>query len=84
MSAAMTRPRRQRRKAAWLALLLLLLSVTLLLLGVGVGSTGFDSVLKVGDDPVAQQIVWDKKKITWLNELYDSLVAELKPFKRNS
>ena len=24
------------------------------------------------------------KKITWLNELYDSLVAELKPFKRNS
>ncbi len=59
MTVAMSRPGRQQRKAAWLVLLLLLLSVALVVLGVGVGSTGFDSLLKFGDDPVAQQIVRD-------------------------
>ncbi len=42
-----------------LGLFLLLGSVGLLLLGAGVGSTGFDSVLKARHDPVAWQIIWD-------------------------
>jgi len=33
--------------------------VVLLLLGASVGSTGFESVLKAWNDPVALQIVWD-------------------------
>ena len=42
-----------------LALALLAVSAVLLALGVGIGSTGFDSVLRAGRDPVAWQIVWD-------------------------
>jgi iron complex transport system permease protein len=38
---------------------LLGMGVLLVLLGTSVGSTGFDSVLKVWSDPVAKQIVWD-------------------------
>jgi len=38
---------------------LLVLAAALLLLGAGVGSTGFDSVLRALDEPVALQIVWD-------------------------
>lgn len=48
-----------RRRAGWCALSLLLASVLLLVLGMSVGSTGFDSVLQMGNDPVARQIVWD-------------------------
>ena len=42
-----------------IGLLLLLGAAGLLLLGAGVGSTGFDSVLKARLDPVAWQIIWD-------------------------
>ncbi|MDW5444790.1 iron ABC transporter permease [Polaromonas sp. SM01] len=49
----------QHRKAYLLAAGLLIASVLLLLLGVSVGSTGFDSVLNMGSDPQAQQIVWE-------------------------
>ena len=52
-------PRRQHRRAALALLVLVLLSLGLLLLGTGVGSTGFESVLRVRDDAVARQIVWD-------------------------
>jgi iron complex transport system permease protein len=49
-----------RHHTAWvLALGLLAAGAGLLALGVGVGSTGFDSVLRAGRDPVAWQIVWD-------------------------
>jgi iron complex transport system permease protein len=47
-----------RRKASVLGLGLLLLSVLLLALGASVGSTGFESVLRATQDPVAAQIVW--------------------------
>jgi iron complex transport system permease protein len=43
----------------FLVLGLLALAMVLTLLGAGVGSTGFDSVLRAADDPVALQIVWD-------------------------
>ena len=43
----------------FLVLGLLALAVVLTLLGASVGSTGFDSVLRAADDPVALQIVWD-------------------------
>jgi iron complex transport system permease protein len=49
----------QRQRAGALALVLLGLSGALLLLALGVGSTGFESVLRVRDDPVAAQIVLD-------------------------
>jgi iron complex transport system permease protein len=49
----------QQRKAFWLAAGLLLASAALLLLGVSVGSTGFDSVLKLPRDPQALLIVWE-------------------------
>jgi iron complex transport system permease protein len=42
-----------------LAGLMLLLGALTLFLGLGVGSTGWDSVLAVQDDPLARQIVWD-------------------------
>ncbi len=45
------------RKALLLALALLLASAVLLLLGASVGSTGFDSVLRMGQDAMAWQIV---------------------------
>ena len=46
-------------RALWCALWLLLASAVLLLAGVGVGSTGFESVLRMADEPVARQIIWD-------------------------
>lgn len=45
------------RKALLLALALLLASAVLLLLGASVGSTGFDSVWRMGQDAMAWQIV---------------------------
>jgi iron complex transport system permease protein len=49
----------QLRLARWLGALLLLGAAVALLLGAGVGSTGFESVLRAWDDPIAWQIVWD-------------------------
>ncbi|MES2944011.1 MAG: iron ABC transporter permease [Pseudomonadota bacterium] len=50
---------RQHRRSWLLACALLLTAGGLLLLGAGVGSTGFESVLRALHDPVAWQIVWD-------------------------
>lgn len=47
----------QNRKAVWLGAGLLGVSVVLLLLGVSVGSTGFDSLVNLQQDPQALQIV---------------------------
>ncbi|TDS85070.1 iron complex transport system permease protein [Comamonas sp. JUb58] len=47
------------RRSAWLALVLLVLSVVLLLVGASVGSTGWESVLRMRDDPTSWQIVVD-------------------------
>lgn len=47
------------RRGFVLGLALLALAGGLVLLGAGVGSTGFESVLKASQDPVAWQIVWD-------------------------
>ena len=44
--------------AAWVTGLLLF-GVALALAGVSVGSTGFESVLRASEDPIAWQIVWD-------------------------
>jgi len=49
----------QSRRAAVLAGVLAALSVVLLVLALGVGSTGFESVLRIADDPLAAQIVRD-------------------------
>ncbi len=49
----------QLRLARWMVVVLLISAAAVLLLGAGVGSTGFESVLKASDDPVAWQIVWD-------------------------
>lgn len=49
----------QTHRARWLLLALALLSVALTALGASVGSTGFDSVLRWAEDPLAAQIVWD-------------------------
>ncbi len=46
-------------RALWLACALALLSCGLLLLGVAVGSTGFDSVVHMQNDPQALQIVME-------------------------
>ncbi|MDM0119204.1 FecCD family ABC transporter permease [Variovorax arabinosiphilus] len=51
--------KQQRRRAPLLALALLLLSGGALLFGLGIGSTGFQSVLAARHDPIALQIVWD-------------------------
>ena len=48
-----------KQRAQWLSGLLLLVSLGLALLGAGVGSTGFDSVVRAMSDPIAWQIVWD-------------------------
>ena len=48
-----------RQRAALLLLGLIVLSVLLAGLGASVGSTGFDSVLRLADDPLAARIVWD-------------------------
>ena len=47
------------RRSLLLAVGLLVAAAGLLLLGAGVGSTGFESVLRAWNDPVAWQIVWD-------------------------
>ena len=47
------------RHSLWLGSALLLGALLVLLLGVGVGSTGFESVLNAHRDPVAWQILWD-------------------------
>ena len=47
------------RHSLWLAGALMLAAAAVLLLGAGVGSTGFDSVLKARTDPVAWQILWE-------------------------
>ena len=47
------------QRASAVASVLLLIAVVLALLGVGVGSTGFESVLHATEDPVALQILWD-------------------------
>ena len=47
----------QRRRAFWLGGALLLVSAALMLLGIAVGSTGFDSLLNMQQDPMALQIV---------------------------
>jgi len=50
---------RYAKPGRWLALALLLLSSILLLLGMGVGSTGWDSLALLQRDPSAWQIVWE-------------------------
>ncbi|MBX3653927.1 MAG: iron ABC transporter permease [Ramlibacter sp.] len=50
---------RVHRIALLLGAALLLAGTAMLLVGAGVGSTGFDSVLRARLDPVAWQIVWD-------------------------
>ncbi len=50
---------RQRRRATLLGLAVVLASVASLLFGLGIGSTGFESVLAMREDPIALQIVWD-------------------------
>ncbi|MBO9680035.1 MAG: iron ABC transporter permease [Acidovorax sp.] len=47
------------RRSAWLAAALLLGAALLLAVGASVGSTGFESLLRMRSDPVAWQIVWD-------------------------
>lgn len=49
----------QERRATLWGLALALLAATMVLLGAGVGSTGFENVLRAATDPVAWQIVWD-------------------------
>ena len=49
----------QQQRATLVALALLAVSALLLVLGMGVGSTGFESVRRAWADPVAQQIVWE-------------------------
>jgi iron complex transport system permease protein len=48
-----------RMSGRWLAPALLLLSAVLLLLGMGVGSSGLDSLATLQRDPQAWQIVWE-------------------------
>lgn len=47
------------QRARWLALGLLVGTAVLLLLGASVGSTGWESVAQLQNDPIAWQIVWD-------------------------
>ncbi|MGJ7579216.1 FecCD family ABC transporter permease [Variovorax sp. RHLX14] len=49
----------QRRRAMLLGAVLACASVVVLLFGLGIGSTGVESVLAMRHDPVALQIVWD-------------------------
>ena len=49
----------QAHRARWLLLALALLSLGLTALGASVGSTGFDSVRRWAEDPLAARIVWD-------------------------
>jgi iron complex transport system permease protein len=50
---------RQQRRASNLVVVLLLIGWLLVGLGASVGSTGFESVLRAWQDPLAQQIVWE-------------------------
>ena len=50
---------RQRQRALLFGVVLLGLGAALLLLGAGIGSTGFESVLKARNDPVSMMIVMD-------------------------
>lgn len=50
---------RQRRRASLLGVVLAFASVVVLLFGLGIGSTGFESLLAMRHDPVSLQIVWD-------------------------
>src|SRR6478752_516756 len=47
------------RRVVLLGAALLVLGAALLLFGLGIGSTGFESLLAARHDPVARQIVWD-------------------------
>ena len=49
----------QRRRAGLLGMALAVASVVVLSLGLGIGSTGFESVLALRHDAIALQIVWD-------------------------
>ena len=55
----MTLPRHRQRLAFLLGLGLLSFSVLLVMLGASVGSTGFESISRIGSDPLALQIVLD-------------------------
>jgi len=57
--ASRAAPDSGRRRAVAMALWLAAASVLLVLVGASVGSTGFDSVLNMGGDALARQIVWD-------------------------
>ena len=57
MNSSMTALSANRHRAAWLMLALVLISLTLIAVGAAVGSTGFESLLHLSDDPVARQIV---------------------------
>lgn len=46
-----------RHRAVWLMLALLLVSVLLIAVGAAVGSTGFESLMRLRDDSIARQIV---------------------------
>jgi iron complex transport system permease protein len=46
-------------RAAWLALMLIALAVLLIALSIGIGSTGWESVLTMWQDDIAKQIVWE-------------------------
>ncbi|WP_312306314.1 iron ABC transporter permease [Pulveribacter sp.] len=52
-------PDQRRHRGASLLVWLLAASALLVLLGASVGSTGFESVLHMGQDALARQIVWD-------------------------
>ncbi len=59
LPASSAAPTAAHGRSLVLALALLLAAVGALMLGAGVGSTGFESVLKARHDPIAWQIVWD-------------------------
>jgi iron complex transport system permease protein len=46
-------------RATWLGLTLILLGVLLTMLGVGVGSTGWESVFTMWQNEIAQKIIWE-------------------------
>ncbi len=54
-----SRPSKQQRRAFALGLVLLLSCLLFLMVGLSVGSTGLESVWRMWQDPVAQQIVID-------------------------
>ena len=47
------------RRSNWLAAIVLVLTALLLMMGASVGSTGWESVLRMRDDPTSWQIVMD-------------------------